>query len=180
MSYCRTWQIKTVHLARQRTKRKGSQWIPQFIYHQWYMCFTYAPSQYSTPGTTPLTHGPLDDIKDLTLTVHWSSWPGHVPQSSWTHYLSLIMLGTGLSHLLCFMQRVSCLWLEEDQACSLGNLSKRSWLIGIFTQLLHSPGEANIWYLDSHPVKPLMSRRGMVLACCELHQEPESLLPTDA
>lgn len=148
------------------------------------MCFTYTPSQYSIPGTRPLTHVPLDDIKDLTLNCPLVF---HVHQSSWTHSLSLITLGAALSHLLCFIQSVPCVWVvlfglrdKEDQACSLGSLSKRSWLIGIFAQLLHSPGEANIWYLDSHFVKSLMSRGGIVLASCELHQEPDSLLPTDA
>lgn len=90
MSYCRTRQINTVHITRQRTKRKGSRWILQFLYHQWHLCFTYTPSQHSTPGTTPLTHGPLDDIKDLTncppVFLTWPCSPVHLDTFSESHH----------------------------------------------------------------------------------------------
>lgn len=86
MSYCRTWQIKTskLFISRDREQREKDVSGSHNFFTIRYMCFTYTPSQYSTPGTTPLTHGPLDDIKYLTLSTGlpdlamFTSPPGHI------------------------------------------------------------------------------------------------------
>lgn len=148
MSYCRTWQIKTskLFISRDREQREKDVSGSHNFFTIRYMCFTYTPSQYSTPGTTPLTHGPLDDIKYLTLPTglpDLAMSPVLLDTFSESHYAWCCSKSPALLYTKCTLCMVGPLWTQRQGRSSL---------------LPRQPFEKKLAHWHLHPA-PSFSRR---------------------